>query len=132
MENLASTKIQKPLCSTFPEFKNDIEINHQVQNGKTRKGNIGRITNYFKRITKQEAESVISADQVKRIAGIRKRNMELEDKLKSLRKQLNKLSNENQELKQDLDKYRQEDEREHVSQGVDRPRQRKPQSWKKK
>ena len=132
VENLASAKIQKSLCSTFPEFKNDdIEINHQVQNGKTRKGNIGRITNYFKRITKQEAESVISADQVKRIAGIRKRNMELEDKVKSLRKQLNKLSNENQELKQDLDKYRQEDEREHVSQGVDWLRQRKPQSWKK-
>ena len=63
------------------------------------KGNIGRITNYFKRITKQEVESVISADQVKRIAGIRERNMELEDKVKSLRKQLNKLSNENQELK---------------------------------
>ena len=131
VENLASTKIQKSLCSTFPEFKiDDIEINHQVQNGKTRKGNIGRITNYFKRITKQEAESVISADQVKIIARIRKRNMELEDKVKSLRKQLNKLSNENQELKQDLDKYRQEDECEHVSEGVDRPRQRKPQSWK--
>ena len=54
VENLASTKIQKSLCSTFPEFKNDdIEINHQVQNCKTGKGNIGRITNYFKRITKQ-------------------------------------------------------------------------------
>ena len=49
--------------------------------------------------------------------------------MKSLRKQLNKLSNENQELKQDLDKYRQEDE--HISQGVDRPRQSKPQSLKK-
>ena len=54
-----------------------------------------------------------------------KSNMELEDKVKSMRKQLNKLSNENQELKQDLDKYRQGDEREHVSQRVDRPRQRK-------
>ena len=131
MENLASTKIQNSLCSTFPESKNDdIEINHKVQHGKTGKGNIGRITNYFKRNTKQEAETVISVDQVKRIAGFRKRNTELEDEVKSLRKQLNKLSNENQELKQDLDKYRQKDE--YVSQGVDRPRQSKPQSRKKK
>ena len=31
MENLASTKIQNSLCSTFPKSKNDdIEINHQV------------------------------------------------------------------------------------------------------
>ena len=42
VENLASTKIQNSLCSTSPEPKNDdIEINHQVQPGKTGKGNIG-------------------------------------------------------------------------------------------
>ena len=42
VENLASTKIQNSLCSTFPEPKNDdIEINHQVEPGKTGKGNIG-------------------------------------------------------------------------------------------
>ena len=74
VENLASTKIQNSLCSAFSESKNDdIEINHQVQHGKTGKG----ITNYFKRITKQEAESVISVDQVKRIAGFKKETLNL-------------------------------------------------------
>ena len=41
VDNLASTKIQNSLCSTFPESKNDdIEINQQVQHSKTEKGNI--------------------------------------------------------------------------------------------
>ena len=38
-ENLAPTKIQNSLCSTFPESKNDdIEIHHQAQLEKTGKG----------------------------------------------------------------------------------------------
>ena len=46
------------------DFKKIWTAINEVQHGKTGKGNIGRITNYFKRITEQEAESVISVDQV--------------------------------------------------------------------